>query len=179
MYAGTGANGSANDIAGNAVFAPYLSNLGVSLSGVVNSGEFGALYDQYRITYARAKFYLKLDPSAQGGTAAIMPKMFWYRDYDDGTIAGSLNEIRENTKHKCAILRPDRPISIGWKPNVLGLLYQSAVANQFTPKFNQWLDCSLLTTAHLGFKYAIDDFTNTNYRLQTEIQLWFECRQSR
>jgi len=179
MYASAGGIASANDISGGAALAPYLSNFTVNLQGVVNASEFGNLYDQYRITYARVKFYLKIDPSAQTAATAAYPKMFWYRDYDDSSTPGGLNEFRENTKSKVAILRPDRPLVISWKPNTLGLVYQSAIANQFKPVWNQWLDCSTLSTTHYGFKWAIDDFTNTNYRLQTEVQLWFECRQPR
>lgn len=177
MYAGVG-SGGANTITGAAGFAPYVSNFTVNLAGVVNSTEFGNLFDQYRITYCVVKHYLKVDPSAQAAATANYPKLFWYRDYDDSATP-TINEIRENTKCRVAILRPDRPIVWKFKPNTLRLMYQSGVTNQFSPTWGAWLDCSTLTTPHYGFKYAIDDFTNTNYKLETEVKVYFECRQPR
>lgn len=179
MFSGAGGIASALNIDGQSTYAPYLNALGVRLSSVVNASDFGNLYDQYRITKAKVKFYLQVDPSAQAAATASYPKMYWYRDYDDLTVPGSLNEFRENTKCKVAILRPDRPITWVWKPNTLSLIYQSAIANQFKPVWNQWLNMATQNTDHYGFKFAIDDLTNVNYKVRTEVQLWFECRQPR
>lgn len=180
MFAGSGGSTSALNIDGNATFAPYLNALGVRLSNIVNPADFSGLYERYRITKARVKFYFSVDPSAQAAGAAQYPKMYWYRDLDNLTAPASLNEFRENTKCKIAIMKPERPIVWTWRPNTLALLYQSGIANQFKPVWNQWLDMQTATnTDHYGYKFAIDDLTNTNFKVRTEVQLWFECAQPR
>lgn len=166
-------------IAGNAVNAPWLGSYTVALSDVVNSSDFTNLYDQYRLDKLIIKFYLKFDPSSQSATTSNIPRLYWYRDLDDLTSPASLNEIRENGKCKTVPLTLYKPVTIVMKPNVLRVIYQSAVSSQYTPSFNQWLDMSTPTNQHYGLKFAIDDLTNTNYRVEVEGTLHFSCRQSR
>lgn len=179
MLAGTGNTGGALSLTGNAVYAPYIGAMGVTLGQVVNSADFANLFDQYKITYAKAKWYLSIDPGAQTATTANYPKLFWCRDFDDDTTVSSLNDLRENVRTKVAVLRPDRPVVIGWKPNVLRTVYGTAVASTYTPAFNQWVDMSQTSTKHYGYKFAIDNLTNTAYKVEVEIQLWFECKNAR
>lgn len=166
-------------IIGSVAYAPYLSTSGCSLSQVINATDFANLFDQYRINFVVLKFWLKIDPGAQTASTASYPKMYWYRDYDDNTVPGSLSEIRENSKAHVTVMNPNRPVTIKFKPNTLQLLFQSGVANQYKPVFSQWLDMSTTTTYHYGIKYGIDDLTNTNYRVDIEQTIYFQCRQPR
>lgn len=168
--------------AGNVAYAPLVATFSsgyINLAQVVNSTDFANLYDQYRINFVVLKFWLRIDPSAQTAGTASFPKLYWYRDYDDATAPAGLNEMRENAKCKVAVLHPNRPITIKFKPNTLQLIYQSAVANQFKPVFGQWIDMTTTNTGHYGIKYCVDDLTNTNYRLDTEATFYFQCRQPR
>lgn len=167
-------------IQGNATFAPYLGIGALNgISQVVNSSEFGNLYDQYRINFVVWKFWLKIDPSAQAAGSASFPKLYWYRDYDDTTIPGSLNEIRENQRAKVVVMNPNRPVTIAFKPNTLQLVYQSPVASTYRPTWGQWIDAANLNTPHYGYKFGIDDLTNTNYRVDIEVTVYFSCRNPR
>lgn len=179
MFAGTGNTGGALSLTGNAVYAPYLGNFGCTLSQVVNVNEFANLFDQYKITYCRARWFLSIDPGAQTATTANYPKLFWCRDYDDDGTVASLNDLRENVRTKVAVLRPDRPVTIGFKPNVLQAMYGTALASTYKPAFNQWIDMSQTTTKHYGYKFGIDNLTNTAYKVEVEVQLWFECKNAR
>lgn len=165
-------------ISGNVGYAPYLNSLVVAgISEVVNPTDFSALYDQYRINYVVAKFWLKIDPSAQTAATASFPKMYWVRDLDDSVIPGSLNEVRERPDCRIAVMNPNRPVVIKFKPNVLDLVYQSALASTYRPRFKSWCDMSNTNTPHYGVKFAIDDLTNTNYKVDFEIKLYFSCKQ--
>lgn len=167
-----------SQITGNAAYAPYTTAITVAgISELVNPADFSNLYDQYRLNYIVYKFWLKIDPSSQTASTASYPKLYWYRDYDDGAPPSNLNEIRENQKCKMAVMYPNRPVSVKWKPNVLGALYQSAIATQYSPKFSQWLSMATTNTIHYGVKLAIDDLTNTNYKVDIEAKLYFSCRQ--
>lgn len=169
-------------IVGNAVHAPYLGGITASqiqLGNVVNSSDFANLYDQYRINYVVVKFWLKIDPSAQTAAGASYPKLYWYRDTDSSGTPGSLNEVRENAKSRVAVMLPNRPVTIAFKPNTLQLIYQSALASQYKPVWGQWLDMSTTSTPHYGVLYAIDDLTNTNYKVDIETTFYFQCKQPR
>lgn len=171
--------GVTGTLTGNVAYAPYLGNYNTNFGQIINSGDFTALYDQYRINFIVVKFYLKIDPSAQTAATASFPRIFWYRDYDDNGNPASLNEIRENSKGKQAILHPNRPVTIKFKPNVLNTVYSSLGVSNYVPVFKQFLDMSTTATTHYGFKYAIDDLTNTNYKLDIETVVYFQCRQPR
>lgn len=167
-----------NTITGSAGYLPYQSVLGATLDNVINHTEFTNLYDQFRINWVKAQFYLRIDPGAQSAAAASYPRLYWFRDYDDQSLV-TVNDIRENSKGKRAILHPNRPVTIMFKPNVLSEIYRTAISTGYSPKFSQWIDCSVPNLVHYGIKYCIDDLTNTNYKVDLEITYGLSMRQSR
>lgn len=166
-------------IAGNVAYTPYLAAYNVSLNQLINSSDFTALYDHYKINFVVVKFWFRNDPGAQTASSSTYPKLYWYRDQDDDTAPGSLNEIRENNRSRVAVMNPNRPVTIKYKPNTLQVIYDSAVSSNYRPVWNAWLDCAVPATKQYGFKWAIDDFSNTNYRLDIETTVYFQCKSAR
>lgn len=168
-------------ITGSALYAPYTSVLGATLDNCINHTEFTSLFDQYRIDWVRAKFYLKIDPSAQTAATASFPRMYWYRDYDDNTVGDGtfLQDVRENQKGKVAVMNPNRPVTITFKPNVLAETFRTGSTTCYSPKFGQWISSAAPNCIHFGIKYGIDDLTNTNYRVNLEITYGLSMRQSK
>lgn len=166
-------------LAGNALFAPYLTASSYQLSDLPGVTDFANLFDQYMITKVELRFFLQIDPSAQAAASAFYPKLVWAIDRDTATAPASLNEIYEYGNSKSAVLLPTRPVKIVFKPSVLGLSYQSAVASTYTPKYNQWVDMSNTSTPHYGLRWAIDNFTNTNYSLIVHSKYTFACKNTR
>lgn len=170
---------SPGTIVGSPAFLPYLNTFSYTLAGITNPSDFSNLYDQYRINYIVAKFWLKIDPSAQTAAGASYPKAYWYRDLDDTSLPTSLNEIRENATAKCVVMNPNRPVTIAFKPNTLNTLYGTALASTYQPVWGVWHDMSQTSTIYYGFKFAIDDLQNTNYQVSTEVTYYLQCRQPR
>lgn len=166
-------------IPGSITSAPLLSYIDYGFNGITNAGDFTGLYDQYRLNLVVSKVYLEVDPSAQTAATAIWPKIYWYRDRDDASAPGNLNEIRENAASRVAVLSPYRPVTITVKPNVLSMVYSTAVGSNYSPKWGVWLDMSTTTSQHYGFKFGIDNLTNTNYGVRIERTCYFSCRHSR
>lgn len=164
---------------GNVAYAPLLQCWTWQFSQLQNVSEFTNLYDQYRINFVVVKYFLKIDPGAQAAGTASYPKLYWYRDLDDSNAPLSLNEIRENARSRVKVMNPNRPVVIKYKPNSLQLIYTSAIANQFKPAYSQWMDVAQTGTPHYGHKWAIDDLTNTNYKVETEVTYYFQCRNPR
>lgn len=168
-------------ISGSALYNPYTSVLGATLDNCLNSSEFTSLFDQFRIDWVRAKFYLKIDPSAQTAATASFPRLYWYRDYDDQTVGDAtfLQDVRENQKGKIAVMNPNRPVTVFFRPNVLSEIYRTGATTGTAPKFGQWISTTHANLIHFGIKYGIDDLTNTNYRVNLEITYGLSMRQSK
>lgn len=169
-------------ITGNVAYSPYLnaySGQQINLAAVQGTSDFQNLYDQYRINYIVIKFWLRIDPSAQTAASASFPKLYWYRDYDDESTPASLNEIRENGRCKIAVMNPNRPVTIKFRPNSLNTVYAGVATSTYKPVWRQWLDVAVPSARHYGIKYGIDDLTNTNYKVDIEAMLYLECRNSR
>lgn len=166
------------NLTGNAVHTPYQGAFSTTLAQVANASELTALYDQYMITYVKYMFYLEIDPSAQAAASAIYPKLYTVRDQDDSVVL-SQNEMRERANLQIRVLNPNRPVVIGYKPNLLTQQWYNGVTNGFTPAWSQWLDVSNANVPHYGFKFNIDNFTNTNYRLRVETRVWIACKNTR
>lgn len=166
-------------ISGNVAYNPYLASFSYNLGALPNVSEFTTLFDQYMITKVITKMWLKIDPSAQTGTSASYPRLYVARDYDTSSTPGSLNELRQYARCRVLTFNPTRPIVLVSKPNTLALSYTSAVASNYTPKWKQWLDVSDTSTVHYGWLYAIDDLTNTNYKVTIEHTYYFKCKNTR
>jgi len=164
------------DLAGNATFNPLLVGNSFTFSTLPNANEFGVLFDQYKITSVKLRFYLAIDPAAQTAATAVYPRMWWTTDNDDDGVPTSIDQLREHSDVKTEILHPDRPIEVFLKPSVLATVYRSAVSSSYVPKWGQWIDMAAQNVPHYGLKYAVDNFTNTNYVLRVEGQMWFQCR---
>lgn len=161
---------------GSVAYAPYQSYTNIALNQVVNAAEFSALFDQFRITYCVTKFWLRVDPSAQTASSASYPKLYWTRDYNDQTIL-SQQEMRERGDLKIAILKPDRPVLMKFKPNLLTQqTYTGVGTSSYTPVFGRWIDMGSTGAVHYGCKWNIDDLTNTNYKVDIETTVYFQCK---
>lgn len=165
-------------IVGNAAHIPYQSFSQIRFSNILNSAEFSALYDQYRINWVKLQFFMKVDPSAQTAATAYYPKLYWYRDLDDQTLA-SPSEMRERSTTKIAVLNPMRPVTIWVKPNLLDLVRSSGAVNTTRPSFGSWIDMSDTSVDYMGIKFNIDILQNVNYTVEVEQTFYFQCKNTR
>lgn len=157
---------------------PWLGYTDAKLSYMSGSSEFAALFDEYRITHMQIKVFLRIDPSAQTAATASYPRLYSSIDHNDVSTPASLNELRERGNCRVQVLNPNRPVILNVKPSVLGETYRSAIATTYTPKWRVWLPTTNLDVPHYGIKFGIDDLTNTNYRVDSEITYWFQCKNS-
>lgn len=167
------------DLIGNAIYAPFLGNLNFSLNQVINPTDFSNLFDRYRINYVTVKVRLAIDPGAQIPASARYPRIWWVHDFDDAVIPGSIAELREHANYREAALDPHKPVEMKIRPSTLSLIYRTAVASSYEPKWNTWVDMAQTDVPHYGIKFGIDDLTNTAYRVTFEQRLFFECKNVR
>lgn len=164
-------------IVGNPASAPFLYGSVFKLSDLPNVTDFSNLFDRYMLTYVKMAFYLKVDPSAQNAATATFPKIYLTRDYDNEAIVPSnINALREQAKCIVRVLTPNRPVTIGIRPACQAMTQLNTTTNVRTPVWKQWIDFDSPDVPHYAVKWAIDDFTNTNYKLDIEYQYWFRCK---
>lgn len=168
-----------NEIVGNAAYGPgigYTAAYTFSLDQVRNYAELVALFDRYKINHVQLKFFLRVDPSSQTAGTAYYPRMWWLPDYDDNT-PNTIDQMREHSKVKTAILRPNRPVVVNIKPCPLTLLYNGATSG-YSPQWGKWLDAGY-NVPHYCLKWAIDQLDNTNYKIAIEATYWLSFKDTR
>lgn len=159
--------------------APLLKGASFNLNNIPNVGEFTALFDQYMITHVQLRFHLQVDPSAQASASAVYPKIYTATDFDDDGAPATLNAIREHARCKVRVLNPNRPVVVNIKPAINTLVYRGITTSSYSPQWRKWIDCAQTDVPHFGLKWAVDNFTNTNYTLQVEGKMWFACKDVR
>lgn len=165
-----------NSITGNAAWTPFTSGNTVKLTDIPGYTEIVNLFDVYRITYCKIAFYLDQDPGAQAPSAAYYPKIHFCTDVDDASAPLSLQEFRERANSRIRVLTPHRPVVFGWRPNTLQLIYRSLTTSSYVPKWGEWIDTDTADVPYYGYKWAVDNFTNTNYTLRAEMTVWFQAK---
>jgi len=163
-------------VVGGAGLAPWLGYTDAKLSYMPNASEFASLFDEYRLSHVQIKVYLRIDPSAQTAATASYPKLYSSIDHTDVTTPASLDELRERGNCRISVMNPNRPIVLNFKPSVLSETYRGAVTTTYTPKWRVWLPTTNLDVPHYGIKFGIDDLTNTNYKVDSEITYWFQTK---
>lgn len=160
---------------------PTLTSLSFKLNDIPSVADYTALFDQYKLSFVKLNFKLTVDPSAQTAVNAFYPTMYYCPDYDDITVPGSLNELREHGRCRQVVLRPNRYTTVKMKPAVLTEVLRNTGTTTLSPKWRQWIDMAHPDTLHYGLKYAIDNQfnLNPNYALEVTAQYWFSCRDTR
>lgn len=164
---------------GNALNNPLIVAQAFSFQQLAGSGEFTSLFDQYMITHVQLKFFLRIDPSAQSASLANIPRLYWFTDHDDDTAPPNLNAFREHQRLKITPMSLYKPVTINVKPSILSQVYRTISTTGYAPKWHTWIDCAQIDVPHYGLKWAIDDLTNTNYRVDVETVFWFRTRAPR
>lgn len=120
------------------------------LNKAVDSGDFTALYDRYKINAVRVKITPLQNVSTSGGTG-ILPQLAWSFDADDSQLAGNYDDVIRKGYAKTRTL--SRPVSIFIRPKVSQEIYSGNIA---LPGYSVvkplWLDCNSATVPHYGLK---------------------------
>lgn len=169
-----------------------------SLSDVVGYAEFEALYDRYMLTGVAVKFRIINNPDATGSlnnngaaTSTVMhwnttnwfPRLFYCPDYDDAT-AETLSALRERSKTKMKVLRPNSYIKMFIKPACTVQTYYTSVGAGYAPKWKQWIDMGQSGVPHYGMKWVLDTSgvdpqDSYPFKLEIEKQYYFKCKDVR
>jgi len=158
---------------------------------ILGHTEFGAMFDQFKITKAIIKLQLITNPDSAVATndttinqvSNWFPKFWYIKDYDGGS-ADSLAGIKERQGVKYLVLRPNKVYNIPVNPMVAVQTYRTTTSTGYAPK-RLYLDMANGTDVpHYGLNYVIDTLgvdPNNSYPFQVryEIKFFFTCKDVR
>lgn len=173
--------GSFASAVGGEVFGASTFNL----AHLPNYTEFTSLFDRYRITHIQVQFFLKYSPDSGAADPAgnqqnaTHPILYLVKDYDDSTVPGGINALREHAKVQMRIMDPNKVIKFNIKPSTLSETYRSAVATTYSPQWKNWIDMAHPDTPYYGLKFGAENFFGQNQTIQMRATYWFECKDTR
>lgn len=170
----------------------YTAGMEFKLSDLPGNLEFGDLYDRYKLTTVVLRFRIVNNPYAtwatNSGAATAnstnwFPRLFYCRDYDDSS-AESLSALRERSKTKMTVLRPNKFFKIVVKPAVTIQTYRTTTTTGYSPSWNQWIDMAQNNVPYYGLKYVVDmsgldPADSQPFKLEIEKQYFFTCKDVR
>lgn len=160
-----------------AVANPAYGVLTYGLNALPNYTELTALFDQYRITFIKHIWQLNLSPEAQAAASSQYPRLYTFNDFTDTTTPTTLDEFRERQRTKIRMLHPAKPVVTTVRPAVSTEIFKAlgGVAVN-APKWKLWLPCESADINHIGTKYALENFTNTNYTITLTMKYYIQTK---
>lgn len=160
------------------------------LSDVVNVTDFSTLYDRYMITRVDVEFQLLSNPdsatSVNTTTAAgtnFYPRLWYYTDHDDAATPANLNEVKQVSRARNAVMEPNKVITVTVKPAILNQTYRTVATTGYSPQWNIWIDMAQTDVPHYGLKWSMDTNSLTpatpGYTYTTCVKYYFKCKDVR
>jgi len=167
-----------------------------AFNDVINSSEFAALYDRYRLDKVVVKLQLVTNPNAQmktndqtvaGSTWANpynwYPKIWSVDDHDDSN-AETIAQLKERSGVKCRILQPNKTLVYSIKPAIAAMMYKTSTSTGYGPKWGQWIDMQDVGVPHFGLKLAVDmqgfdPISTEGFKINVEKKFYFTCKDVR
>jgi len=165
-----------------------------AFNNIINSAEFTALYDRYRIDKVVVKLQLVTNPNSQmkindqtvaGSTWANpnnwYPKVWSVNDHDDSS-AETIAQLKERSGVKCKILQPNKTLTYVIRPAIAAMVYKTVTTTGYGPKWGQWIDMQDVGVPHYGLKLVVDangqDPIN-EFVINVEKKFYFTCKDVR
>lgn len=162
------------------------------LSDIPNVSEYTNLFENFRIIGVKLTFRLMTNPDSssflnnslvsQGSN--YYPKLWWQRDYDDNVVL-TVAQIRERASSKCAILKPDKFITIFIKypKPLLEMAGNTSTGALAAPK-GLWLrtnSTNEIDAPHLGLKVVMDKmgYAGNTFTIGIDKQYFFAFKNSK
>jgi len=166
-----------------------------AFNDVINSSEFSALYDRYRLDRVVVKLQLITNVNATWYNNAAsagsnlpnglnwFPKVWSVIDHDDNN-AETIAQIKERSGCKCRILEPNKTLVYNIKPAIAAMMYKTATTTGYGPKWGQWIDMQDVGVPHYGLKLAfdmqgVDPVSTDGFKVNVEKQFFFTCKDVR
>ena len=133
------------------------------LTAALGSGDFTALFDQYRIDAVSVQILPNHNSSNVSSSASPIPNIYIVKDYDDSNALASLAATLEygSCKAVSPVFRAYPP-KFSIRPRILTQTYRSASTTGYAPAHSAiWLDNAATDVPHYGSKMWIGTTSDT------------------
>lgn len=144
------------------------------LNNCLQSGDFTALYDRYKINAIKVKI-IPLSNHASVNGQGLIPTMVYHTDYDDAVTPTSDSDVR--VKAGAKEVRLDKPVSIFIRPKIADAILGASAGTAFSiPRKAPYINMSYPDVPHYGLKMYFRDVNlssstgssiNTCFRFET------------
>lgn len=164
--------------------APYIAGLydSTSASGLPNSSELAAVFDQYRIKSLEVKVFYSHNSSATG--EALIPVLRQCLDFDSVDGTNTLQEYQNCRIHQLQNL-PNSGLKFLLLNPTVNVVVQDTQTTTGTSqsKVSPWLDTNATEVPHFGMRFELSSFqeanTGTIGRIQFVFKIMTEFRRPR
>lgn len=147
------------------------------LSSVVNSGEFSALYDQYKLTGIALDFYLNRNSANASVVNGVLPRMYIVTDYNTSTAPTDIDELKEYSNCRVHDFTPEKNhFRYYLRPKILMEVYRTALTTGTAPRKPMWISTDHLDLQHFGVRLAVTNLQDADYTVVIEPTFYFGCK---
>lgn len=158
-------------IAGNAV-TPILGGQAIQFNQLSNYGLYTALFDQYRIDCVEVTFFLRKDPGSSN-----YARLNVFPDFDDASAPSSLANVQSHPRVMQHVFTESHPkFTFSLVPRLAISAYGGAFTKYTSPDEPLFVDSTNPDASHYGWKYAIENFSDTTNSIEVIYRVWFTCR---
>ena len=166
------------------------------LNDITNVSEITNLYDQFKINGVLVTIKMinnpdavnaaNLVPGINSSGANFYPTIWYAPDHDDIT-APTIAILKQYSRVKHKVLRPNSEIKFYARPSTLTQLYDGALSTAYAnSKGRPWIDIANPEVPHYGFKFAIDfeglttaAVTYSQWQFKINVKYYFTCKNAR
>lgn len=159
----------------------------ISFGDMLQSSDFTAMFDQYRITKVTFTIQMINNPGAFlviGGPTNTQnvtnwyPKV-WYMVDQDGGSTETISTIKERQGVRCRILQPNKEIRISFRPKCRTLTYSTSTSTGYAPR-NIKIDMTDTNVEHYGLQVVFDSNGQNPddtypFKFVVERKVYFTC----
>lgn len=134
-----------------------------SVLAAMGSGDFTALFDEYRIDWVNCQILYGDNSSSLGGTIQF-PALHVTNDYND-VDASTIAKQLETQNCKSVILGRDsnaKGLNFFIKPKAQVQTYRTAITTGYAPKGNMWISTAQNNVPHYGMKWVYESLLQNN-----------------
>lgn len=150
------------------------------LNNTLQSGDFTALYDRYKINGIKVKV-IPLSNVASANGQGLIPTMVYHTDFDDSLTPTSDTDVR--VKAGAREVRLDKPVSIFIKPKIADAILGASAGTAFSiPRAAPYINMSYPDVPHYGLKMYFRDVnlmasaSNVNTCFRFETTYYLSCK---
>lgn len=148
----------------------------LTFGNIVQSSEFTAMYDSYRISKWVVRLYYSASENPTDSTYVNTAMVGWAFDSNDATTPVDMNQLREYSSFKERPLVRCQPWARITAPKCNLNVYNGAGNAFMVPRRNPWLNTDVTNVPHYAVKLWFEAPAVTTMKVRLVGTVYFACK---